>query len=172
MIWDQVTPTLLWQVVPAVRDAATSGAQVWPVTVAGWVTLVGGVIGLTVTIVGSIIAYGKFLGKLNGFGERVSVVEKEQAAAKERDEVLTRTMERMTQAQEHLLEKIGQAERASEQCGDSMQEYTIKVGTEIHELAKLIQHEGREAGERLKGVETKLDFIMRERDDRYRRGTP
>lgn len=164
--------TLLWQVAPAVREAAASGADVWPVTVAGWVTLVGGGIGLLVSIIGSIIAYGKFLGKLNGFGERLGTVEKEQAAAKERDEVLTRALDRMTQAQEGLLEKLGHAERASEQCEDSMQGYTIKIGAEIHDLAKLIQHEGREAGERLKGVETKLDFIMRERDDRYRRADP
>lgn len=144
---------------------------IWPVTIAGWVTLVGGGLTMVVAAIGYFVAYGKFLAKLNGFGERVGAVEKEQAVAKERDEVLSRSMERMTQAQEHLLEKIGAAEHQSARCGEDMEQYTREVGSQIHELTKLIQHEGREAGERLKGVETKLDFLMRERerDDRFRR---
>jgi biopolymer transport protein ExbB/TolQ len=139
----------------------------WPTTVVGWITVVGFLAGL----VSGLWAYAKFLAHLNGLGARVDAVEKEQTAAKERDENLSRAMERMTRAQEQLLEKLGAAEHKSDRCSEDMEQYTREVGSQIHELTKLIQHEGREAGERLKGVETKLDFLMRERerDDRFRR---
>jgi hypothetical protein len=147
--------------------AVPSPEGFWPTTVVGWITVVGFLAGL----VSGLWAYAKFLAHLNGLGTRVDIVEKHQAAAEERDETLSRAMDRVTQAQDHLLEKIGAAERQSSRCSEDMEQYTREVGSQIHELTKLIQHEGREAGERLKGVETKLDFLMRERerDDRFRR---
>lgn len=136
---------------------------VWPVTVAGWFTLVGLVISFGGTIVGSFIAYGKFLAKLNGFGERVSVMEREQAAAKERDETLSRTMERMTYAQEQLFKEIGEAKQQAGGCVTEMQEYSLVVGSKIDEFRREFNQEMRHGGERLQAVETEIRLMRPQR---------
>lgn len=149
-------------------------ADVWPVTVSGWFTLIGVIVGVGGSIIGSFITYGKFLAKLNGFGDRVGVVEKEQAAGKERDATLSAAMERMTFAQDNLLVHIGEAKASAGKCSEDMEQYTREIGSEIHALGKAIQNEARAAGERLKAVETTLMHLTRERDrdDRYRRTDP
>jgi hypothetical protein len=140
----------------ALLVALPEPSAVWPTTVAGWFTLGGVIIGVGGTIIGSFITYGKFLAKLNGFGERVGLVEKEQSAAKERDELLARTMERMTYAQEQLFKEIGEAKQQSGGCVTDMQDFSLAIGSKIDEFRREFNAEMRHAGERLQAVETEI----------------
>lgn len=140
-------------------------AAFWPTTGAGWVTLVGGTIAVIATLVTGLWGYFKFLAHLNGLGARVGAVEREQAAAKERDETLARSMERMTYAQEQLFKEIGEAKQQSTGCVEEMKDFTLVVGSKIDEFRHEFNQEMRHAGERLQAVETEIKLTRPRRGD-------
>lgn len=158
--------TLMQSVAPEVARASES-LPVKPTSVTGYLNLFGLIVGAVAVP----FAWGKWVQNMNAFGARMSEIEKEQAAAKAERHAAITLVQRMSDAQERLLERIGEAKTESGLCKENMAEYAQEVGTKIFELGRTIESEGRQAGERLRAVETKLDFLMRERerDDRFRR---
>lgn len=131
--------------------------QVWPVTVAGWVTLTLAVLGL----IGALYSYAKTMVHLNGLGERVTAVENRQTRAEEREQQILRAIDKMTTAQDELLKEVGRAHASAATCSKEMEEYAIDVGAKVDELRRIVNDEGRKAGERLQAVETELRLTRR-----------
>lgn len=126
--------------------------QVWPVTIAGWVTLVVAVLGL----LGVLYTYAKNIAQLNGLGARVTKVEDAQKKTEEREAQWLRSLDKVLLAQEGLLEKLGAASKGADSCSDEMQKYAIEIGSKFDALQRTVNEEGRKAGERLQAVETEL----------------
>ncbi|MEP6990080.1 MAG: hypothetical protein ABJA80_04050 [bacterium] len=125
---------------------------VWPITIAGWIALVIAVLGL----LGVLYSYAKNMATLNGLGARVSDVEKAQKANEAREIEWIRALDRVTASQEALLERIGQASKGAQSCSEDMERYAIEIGSKFDHLTKVVNEEGRRAGERLQAVETEL----------------
>lgn len=131
---------------------AGQSTEVWPITVAGWVTLVVAVLGL----LGVLYTYAKNIAQLNGLGARVTKVEDAQKKTEERELLWIRSLDKVLAAQEGLLEKIGAANHGATACGEDMQKYAVEIGSKFDELRRTVNDEGRKAGERLQAVETEL----------------
>lgn len=132
--------------------AAAEGVQVWPITVAGWATLAMAALGL----LAALYTWFKNLAHLNGLGERVTAVEQAQKQSEAREAQFLRSVDKVLAAQDALLERVARNDKATEDCRDVMQQYALEVGVKIDELRKLVNDEGRRAGERLQAVETEI----------------
>lgn len=123
---------------------------VWPTTVTGWIALVvsGG------AALAMMYSHAKGLARLNGFGGRMTEIEKEQEATRAREQTYLTTLEKVLATQASLLEKLGDAKRTSEQCDDDMRTFATEIGSKIHAMDKNLS-------ERLTRVETVLDLRKR-----------
>lgn len=144
----------------AMQAAHVDAVQIWPVSVAGWATLVLAVIGLA----GALYSYAKTMVHLNGLGERVTAVENRQERSEEREQQILRSIDKVTAAQDGLLKELGRAQAGAVTCSEEMEKYAIDVGAKVDELAKSVAREARAAGERLQALETELSLTRR----RYR----
>lgn len=159
MIHDQMMPTLLWQVAPAVREAAESGAPFWPVTIVGWITTLGFIGGLSLYL----IDRGKREEKINGWGRRVDETVEEMTKVKGRQEGHERLMASIVADQVRITEALGKAVRAAEDCESGSERRTIEIGVKVDEMRRSIETKIGAFGERLAGVERELELGRRMR---------
>lgn len=92
---------------------------------------------------------------LNGFGDRLSTVEREQTASRERDTQWLLSLERLTTVNTQLVKEVGKATASADACERDMLEATQDIRLQISDLARSV--EGRMAS-----VETELR-LMREK---------
>lgn len=101
--------------------------ELWPTTVMGWVALGAAVLAL----VGGIMAWGRLLEKLNGYGERLKKVEGDVQGIHGTMEEHRRALESITAANAALAERLGEAKKAAETCTEDMREYALDIGTKL-----------------------------------------
>lgn len=154
MIRDQMMPTLLWQLAPAVREAAESGPQFWPATIVGWITTLGFIGGLALYLVDR----GKREEKINGWGKRVDDFKEELATVRGTQEEQARIMAGIVADQVRFAEAMGKAVRASEDCEAGSERRTIEIGVKVDEMRRSIEGKIGAFGERLAGVERELEL--------------
>jgi hypothetical protein len=166
VIHDQMMPTLLWQVVPAVREAAESGAQFWPTTIIGWITALG--------FVGSVALYlidrGKREEKINGWGRRVDETVEEMKKVSGKQEEHARLMASIVADQVRITEALGEAKRAADDCKTDAADHAQVLGVKVDEMRRSIMAEIRGFGERMAGVERELELGRRVRFNPQQRG--
>jgi hypothetical protein len=141
----------------AAAQVASGRTEVWPITITGWFTLAAVIFGVLSYAWG----WMKFFSKLNGFGGRLAKVERRQEAADAQANEQQRLNDRITRAQEALLERIVKAEQGAEKCSTDMRDYAVDIGSKVDMLIKEIHAEGRTTGERLKAIETELTLGRR-----------
>lgn len=124
----------------------------WPQTAVGWLTFVV-VIGGVITAIGG---WSKHLNAINGLGGRVTEVERQQQAAKGREEERDKAWAKMVQAQADLQRQIGEAKNAAEACETNSEEYFIQIGSGIKELTAKVEEADRNTHGRLTAIETEL----------------
>lgn len=110
--------------VPIFPQAPTS---IWPQTVMGWVTFfisIGAGIGM-------IVAWGRLLEKLNGYGQRLTDVEGKVDKLAGLVAEQTRSLDLVRAVHEAMLKQLGKAERSAEQCGEDMGEYAREIGSKL-----------------------------------------
>ncbi len=142
-----VTLTFEVRVILALVQAAPGG--VWPVTVAGWGTLIGVALGF----VFQLIAMGKFLEKLNGFGTRVNDMEKKLSGQEALQHAATLANQRLVDAQASLLKEIGHAHEASAQCGRDNDTLRSDIISRLDSMSKEAFEGNTKVRERLAAVE-------------------
>jgi len=127
---------------------------VWPATVTGWVTLLGLLAGL----LGSIIAFSKFLGKLNGLGDRVNACEKTEERHSERIIALERLMDRSIDDRANLHRETGEARHAAEECNEGNIVLKADIVGAINDMRHAMTNELGQLRERIKAVEVELQL--------------
>lgn len=131
---------------------------VWPVTVAGWVTLVAS-LGTLVLIP---FSYGKWIQKMNGLGQRVTEVEdasKLQSAFSQED-----SKRRLLAEQDgnHLRERVREVEVRVDAIERNINEHHIEQRTLIQEIGRQ-QMEALHALElRVEGLSTNVETMTSE----------
>jgi hypothetical protein len=146
--------TLVWQVAPAVHDAAASGAPFWPVTIVGWITALGFIGGLALYL----IDRGKREEKINGWGRRVDETVEEMRKVSGKQEEHARLMASIVADQVRITEALGEAKKGAEDCEASSERHTIEIGVKVDEMRRSIEGKISAFGERLAGVERELEL--------------
>jgi hypothetical protein len=125
---------------------------VWPITIIGWLTTIGMVFSVGAVILG----WGKLLEKLNGYGERLNTVEKNQGEARIHRQELQRNLDRILDQHAVMLERLSEAKSTSERCDDDMQEIAINIGSRLDTVQRDINGMNLQLSQRLRAVETVL----------------
>lgn len=124
-------------------------AAVWPTTVAGWVALAAGGIAL----LAALYTHAKNLANLNGMGRRLEKIEEAEERRTQQAADLVRMVERCTDAQVSLAERVAEAKKAADSCDDRARDHSIEIGAKIDDLRK----EVRTLADRLLVMETKAE---------------
>lgn len=122
----------------------------------------------------------KIVGRLDGFGGRVQKIEEAQQRSEAREEEWIRSLERVLAANTSLVESVARANKAADDCNTDSRDYFVAIGVKIdnatHDMRESVDRlasevrrdvdklgddvheEGRKMGERMKAVETRLDY--------------
>jgi hypothetical protein len=136
----------------------------WPTRASGWVALFVS-IGTAVTlVVGSVIAYGKWLSRMNGLGRRVKAVEDDQVKIRAVQDERGLQFERLLTQHEALIEAVAGAKKSAEQCSNESEQHAMFIGSKVDELKNAASKMELSISQRLTVVETKIDIMTRERN--------
>ena len=127
-------------------------SQFWPTTAVGWITLLLSVLGLLGLLYGS----AKALTAINGLGGRVDKVEKDQQAAKGREDERDRVWAARVQNMRDLTRQISEAKHTAERCDTNAEQYFIQIGSKLNELGQKMDSADRTSHGRLSAIETEL----------------
>lgn len=125
---------------------------VWPITVAGWVTLVTAV----ALAVGGLVAGGKFLAILNGYGGRLGNVEEAQDESRGHRVAMQRQIDRILDQHEGMIGRLGESKRSAEKYNEETVDLGIQIGTKIDTLGREVNIMNLHLSQRIKAVETVL----------------
>ena len=145
-----MTPLLFFLL--AVADS--SGVGLWNLTAVGWLTLLLAIS----SVIGGFVAAGKFLGTLNGFGERLGEVEKAQEESRGHRASMQRSIDRILDQHESILQRLGESKRTAEKCSEETQDLAINIGSRIESLSRDVNAMNLQLSQRLRAVETVLKF--------------
>jgi hypothetical protein len=137
-------PWLLFQVQPP--------ASIWPISVAGWVTLVAAIAAPFAFAFGA----GRVYAKLNGYGVRLAKVEKMQAEHAGGMVDVRNLMQSLMGAQATLLKEIGEATRGAATCNDGTKEMGERLANQIAKLDEKVTGWERETALELRGLTVEL----------------
>jgi hypothetical protein len=124
----------------------------WPATVTGWATLVIAIGG----VISGIVASVKFLATLDGFGRRLTDVEKAQEKAEGEHSAMQRQLDRVLNQHDSMISQLGEAKRSAEKCGEDTLESHTLIGNKVEELRREISTMNLNLSQRLIAVETVL----------------
>ena len=124
----------------------------WPLTFTGWATLIGMIFSVGAVILG----WGKLLEKLNGYGERLNIVEKNQGEARVHRQELQRNLDRVLDQHQTMLERLSEARQTSEKCNEDVQDVAINIGARIDAVSRDINAMNLSLSQRIRAVETVL----------------
>lgn len=141
-----VMPFLLWIAPPE---------SIWPVTVAGWVTLVASL----GTLVLLPYTYGKWIQKMNGLGGRVSTVEESTGLQKAFQDEESKRRSMAEAEAKRLGERVAKVEAANETVMKDINEHhaeqralleesSRRHTTALHEVALQVREVGTKLNER------------------------
>ena len=139
-------------------------AGFWPITVSGWATLVAVVVGLIGSGGGAVYAWGRWTqtlngfsektsAELNGFGMRVAHTEVRLAAAEAHDSAMQRSIDTMLLQQGSILERLGEAKRASEQGVSDMDMMATRIEGKLDMVRETISKIDKDLSSRASALE-------------------
>lgn len=129
-------------------------AAFWPTTVVGWITVLG-FIGI---LIGYIVERTRRDEKINGWGARVDEFGKELATVRGTQEEHAKVMAGIVAAQERIVEELGKATKAAEDCEATSERHTLELGSKVDDMRRSIEAKIGQFGERLAGVERELEL--------------
>lgn len=135
-------------------DAMQSHREMWPISVSGWVSLVTSIVSLFMIVVGGTIAYGKWLQKLNGLGERVTSIERFRDEEQGKEIERIRTLDGINRDHKQLLIDVGDAKQASIKCGEDAIDHSLELGARVSEVARDVTQFKLDISQRITAVET------------------
>jgi hypothetical protein len=130
----------------------SADSSFWPVTVAGWGTLILS----TFTIAGGVFALGKFYAALNGLGARVTDMEKDQEKAEGEKIIMQRQIDRTLDQHESLIARVAESKKSAEKCDEDTVELGILIGSKIDAVGRDLNAMNLHLSQRMKAVETVL----------------
>ncbi len=139
-------------------------AGIWPITISGWITMVGVIVGLLATGGGAVYGWGrwtqtlngftdKISTQLNGFGERVTTTENRLASAEEHDRAMQRIIDAMLLQHGSILERLGEAKRASEQGSTNMDMMATRIESKLDQVRDSITKIDKDLSSRASALE-------------------
>jgi hypothetical protein len=128
----------------------------WPVTGAGWIGFVVSIITAVAVSIGSFIAYGKWLGKMNGFGGRLKKVEDKLTEVSAIQDERGKQFQRILDQHEALISQVAESKKRAEQCSDEFEDHAVLLGSKIDELKNQSSRLELTISQRLTAVETEL----------------
>lgn len=134
------------------QQGPVSHLPILPVTASGWVALLGAVFSSGAVVLG----WGKLLEKLNGYGERLSDVERAQNESLGHRTAMQRQIDRILDQHETLISLLGEAKRSSEKCSEETQDVAINIGSKIDTVSREVNGMNLQLSQRIKAVETIL----------------
>lgn len=151
----------------AVQALAPSGFL--PITLVGWLTTVGLLIGFALQF----IAMGRFLEKLNGFGIRLNDHIKESdarvTAIETRETERVMAMERLTGGLANLTKDIVAATVMIESCNEKDDMLSKLLNDKLDKMRDAQSRDAQNVGERLARLETATRLTVRLRAEEERR---
>ncbi len=142
----------------------TAPAGIWPITVSGWFTLGGIVLGALFGGGGAVYAWGKWTqtingfgervkNELDGFGERVAVVEERLGYADARDAQLQKNIDAVLNQHANMLEKLGEAKRSAEKCSEDMDGMTHRIEAKLDTVRDVVNRIDKELSSKVAALE-------------------
>jgi len=139
-------------------------AGIWPITVSGWITMVSVIVGLLATGGGAVYGWGRwtqtlngFTGSIsnqvNGFGERVTTTENRLAAVEEHDRSMQRIIDTVLLQHGNILERLGEARRASEQGSTDMDVMATRIESKLDLVRESVTKIDKELSSRASALE-------------------
>lgn len=125
---------------------------VWPVSISGWIALVTSIAG----VVGGFVAYGKWIQRMNGFGERLNTVEAELNRSKGAEMERIRQFDAVMHEQRAIVASIARAEKASEACREEIGQHALTIGSQVAQAMTKMNAMEVNVSQRLAAVETAL----------------
>lgn len=133
----------------------------WPVTVSGWVALFTSITTAIVMLVGGTLAWGKWLDRMNGFGERLKLVEDKQERDEGADVERLRQFDAVMAEQRHIVAAVARAEKAAESCRTEADQHALEIGSRTIEVINKLNSMELALAQRLTAVETKLGAMSK-----------
>lgn len=96
--------------------------------------------------------------RLDGFGGRLDSYEAEQTRSIAREQEWIRSLERVLSANENLVQSVARAGKSAEQCESSAEQWFRELAVKFDAMTKELSDNRRIDGERLRAVETRLDY--------------
>jgi hypothetical protein len=140
---------------PAAPDA-TGGA--WPVTISGWVALVTSIVTAITVLIGAPVAWGRWIQKINGLGERLKLVEDAQKESKGAEMERVRQFDEVMHEQRTIIAAIGRAEKSSESCREEIDQHALALGSLVSGAVTKMGAMELHLSQRLTAVETALNL--------------
>lgn len=141
---------------------ASTSEPIWPVSVSGWVALVLSIASVLTIVIGGTIAWGKWLGHLDGLGQRLAKVEqyKEQAIGSETERL--RQIDRIEHDHKDLIVRVGEAKQVGAECREDAVQHSIELGSRVAEIDKKISVLELSVSQRLTATETDIEHLKKE----------
>lgn len=155
--------------------------NLWATAAAGWITLAAFLISLGATI----FAWGKWAQKTNsvkgeliekidnhkehvknqldGFGGRVESMESEHDHINGRLDEASGHVQRILGQHDSILGLLGEAKGSAVQCREDTQALGEKIERKLENITNRIGEVELNLSQRLTGVETKIDFMVKEK---------
>ncbi len=124
-----------------------------PTAVMGWLPVISWVVGALVTGATAMYAWGKWTQTINGFGERVKDVETRIGYADARDGQMQLNIDRVLIQHSSMLEKLGEAKKAAEQCGEDMSASTHRIEVKLDSVRDTMSRIDKELTAKIAALE-------------------
>lgn len=134
----------------------------WPITGAGWIALFAAIATPVIVAIGAIVAYGKWLARMNGLGRRVKDVEDSLVQVKTVQDERGRQFERILTQHEQLIAAVSDSKKSAEQCSADAEQHALMIGSKVDELKNINSKMELSISQRLTAVETKMEILMRQ----------
>jgi len=135
--------------------------QFWPSTGSGWIGIGLSVFTFLGVIIGGVVAYGKWLSRINGFGARVSKTETDLVEVRALQEEHTRQVDRLLDQHESLITQVAESKKRADQCSEEFEDHAVILGSKIDELKNQSSRTELSISQRLTAVETELKLARK-----------
>lgn len=158
-------PVLL--LLQVVKEIAPAGFL--PITLVGWLTTVGLIIGFALQF----IAMGRFLEKLNGLGKRINdhIAESDArvTALEVRENERVRAMDSLANSMGNLTRDVVAATLLIESCNEKDENLSRLLNDKLDKMREAQGRDAKDVGERLARLETATRLTVRLRAEEERR---
>lgn len=147
-----MTPDHMWMLAILFLQAVKA-ESFWPVTVVGWLTMGGLLLGVG----GGAYSYMRALANLNGLGARVTELAESDKALAVIVTRLERVSERLIDDNKYLHEKVGEATRSADGCKDEVVDLRTVVAGHLSDTRREADAKISDVRERVRALEVRVD---------------